>query len=542
MLGDTLQQIALAAAESLALDEVLGRIVRGLAETASLALARIWLLAPGDVCATCAMRARCPDQTRCLHLVASAGHPQTEPPGSWERTNGTFARIPLGVAKVGRIAAAAEPIWLPDVQDASAWIVRPEWARAEGIRSFAGQPLVFRGEVLGVLATFYREAIDATTFGWLRAFAAQAATAIANARAFGEVTLLRERVERERDYLREEVRAASAGGAIVGESAALGAVLEQIALVAPTTATVLVQGESGTGKELVAQAIHERSGRRDKPFVRVNCAAIPRELFESEFFGHVRGSFTGAVRDRVGRFELADGGTLFLDEVGEVPLELQGKLLRVLQEGTFERVGEERTRRVDVRIVAATNRDLRRELEAGRFREDLFYRLAVFPIEVPPLRARRADIGPLAAHFLRLAEPRIGRRGLRLTVANVRRLEQYEWPGNVRELASVIQRATILARGDRLDVDAVLPEAGRGARGPAARPASGRTPHPTEAGAIETEAERRERERANVVAALARSGGKVYGAGGAAELLGVPATTLASRLRALGIRRPRREA
>src|SRR5581483_9516874 len=208
----------------------------------------------------------------------------------------------------------------------------------------------------------------------------------------------------------------------------------------------------------------------------------------------------------------------------------------------FERVGEERTRRVDVRIVAATNRDLRRELEAGRFREDLFYRLAVFPIEVPPLRARRADIGPLAAHFLRLAEPRIGRRGLRLTVANVRRLEQYEWPGNVRELASVIQRATILARGDRLDVDAVLPEAGRGARGPAARPASGRTPHPTEAGAIETEAERRERERANVVAALARSGGKVYGAGGAAELLGVPATTLASRLRALGIRRPRREA
>jgi transcriptional regulator with GAF, ATPase, and Fis domain len=541
VLSDTLQQIALAAAESLALDEVLGRIVRGLAETADLALARIWLLAPGDTCATCSMRGQCPDQTQCLHLVASAGHPQTEPPEAWARTNGTFRRIPLGVLKVGRIAASAEPIWLADAHRDYAWIARPEWARAEGINSFAGHPLVFRGEVLGVLGVFYRTEIDEAIFGWLHAFAAQAATAIANARAFGELTLLRERVERERDYLREEVRLARTGGAIVGESAALRAMLEQIELVAPTNATVLVQGESGTGKELVAQAIHERSRRHEKPLVRVNCAAIPRELFESEFFGHVRGSFTGAVRDRAGRFELADGGTLFLDEVGEVPMELQGKLLRVLQEETFERVGEERTRRVDVRIVAATNRDLPREIEAGRFREDLFYRLAVFPIEMPPLRARRGDIGALAAHFLRLAEPRIGRSGLRLTVGDVRRLEQYEWPGNVRELASVIERATILARGDRLAIDAVMPKPGRGARGVATRTSSEHILQKTKpAVAIETESERRARERANLVAALERSGGKVYGSGGAAELLGVPSTTLASRLRALGIRHSRR--
>jgi transcriptional regulator with GAF, ATPase, and Fis domain len=540
VLSETLQQIALAAAESLALDEVLGRIVRGLAETAGLALARIWLLGPGDICAACPMRAECPDQSRCLHLVASAGRSLTELPEAWTGIDGSFRRIPLGVRKVGQIAASGEPIWLPDVHEDYAWIARPEWARSEGISSFAGHPLVFRGEVLGVLAVFTRNTIDATTCGWLRAFAAQAAIAIANARAFEELTELRERLELERDYLREEVRAARAAGAIIGESAALQATLEQIELVAATDASVLVQGESGTGKELVAQAIHERSRRREKPLVRVNCAAIPRELFESEFFGHARGSFTGAVRDRVGRFELADGGTLFLDEVGEIPLELQGKLLRVLQEGTFERVGEERSRRVDVRIVAATNRDLRRELESGRFRQDLFYRLAVFPIEMPPLRARRSDIGALATHFLRLAEPRIGRRGLRLTEGDVRRLEQYEWPGNVRELASVIERATILARGDRLAIDTVLPKLERDAGGEATPVSPGRVLQTTEGESIETEAERLARERASLIAALDRSGGKVSGPGGAAELLGVPPTTLASRLRALGIARWRR--
>ena len=540
VLGETLQEIAFAAAESHALDEVLDRIVRGLAETAGLALARIWLLGPGDVCATCSMREECPDQTRCLHLVASAGRPLAQPPELWARTDGSFRRMPLGVRKVGTIGATAEPIWVPDVREDSTWIARPEWARSEEIRSFAGHPLVFRGEVLGVLAVFCRHGIDAATFGWLRAFAAQASIAIANAHAFGELARLRDRLELERDYLREEVRATRAAGPILGESAALRAVLEQIELVAQTDASVLVQGESGTGKELVAQAIHERSRRHAKPLVRVNCAAIPRELFESEFFGHVRGSFTGAVRDRVGRFELADGGTLFLDEVGEVPLELQGKLLRVLQEGTFERVGDERTRRVDARIVAATNRDLRREIDSGRFREDLFYRLAVFPIEVPPLRARRDDIGPLAAHFLRLAEPRIGRRSLRLTAGDVQRLEQYTWPGNVRELANVIEHAAILARGDRLAIDAALPDSRHGTRGLASGPEPERVLQRPDAGAVETDAERRARERANLVAALERSGGKVYGSGGAAEVLGIRPTTLASRLRALGIQPSRR--
>ena len=244
--------------------------------------------------------------------------------------------------------------------------------------------------------------------------------------ALAEVDSLRQRLELENAYLREEIREGGHHQGIIGRSPAIEACLRQIDLVAGTDATVLVSGESGTGKELVARAIHEASRRRDRPLIRVNCAAIPRELFESEFFGHAKGAFTGAVRDRVGRFELADGGTLFLDEVGEIPLDLQGKLLRVLQERQFERIGEERTRTVDVRLVAATNRDLKAEVKRGRFREDLYFRLNVFPIGVVPLRERREDIPLIAQHFLRGVVRRLNIPDLRLTEGDVRRLSRYD--------------------------------------------------------------------------------------------------------------------
>ena len=275
--------------------------------------------------------------------------------------------------------------------------------RKRGLSAFAGHPLEFRGEILGVLAVFSRERLGPLDFGWLRAFADQAAIAIANARAFEEIERLRRQLESENSYLREEVDEAHAFGEIIGRSPALGKLLEQIELVAPTKASVLILGESGTGKELVARAIHQRSGRSARPLVKVNCAAVPRELFESEFFGHVKGSFTGAVKDRIGRFQLADGGTLFLDEVGEIPLDLQGKLLRVLQEGQIERVGDDETRQVDVRVIAATNRDLEADVAAGRFRQDLYFRLSVFPIEVVPLRERTEDIPLLGPAFFRAA-------------------------------------------------------------------------------------------------------------------------------------------
>ena len=347
--------------------------------------------------------------------------------------------------------------------------------------------------------------------------------------ALAEVDSLRERFEQENAYLKEEIRAESHHQGIIGRSPATEALRHQIDVVAGTDATVLVTGESGTGKELIARAIHEASRRRDRPLIRVNCAAIPRDLFESEFFGHARGAFTGALRDRIGRFELADGGTLFLDEVGEIPLDLQGKLLRVLQERQFERVGEERTRAVDVRLIAATNRDLKEEVRRGRFREDLYFRLNVFPIASAPLRERREDVPLIAQHVLKAAARRLNRADLRLTEADARRLSRYDWPGNVRELENVIERAAILAERGRLRFD--LPEA-RGA-GPEARVIAPLA----EAGRPLTEEERRTRARSEIEAALHMSGGRIFGAGGAAELLGLKPTTLRSRMKVLGVQR-----
>ena len=273
----------------------------------------------------------------------------------------------------------------------------------EQIRGFSGTAISFKGDVLGVMAAFGRVSSMAEAGAWPEVIAHHIGGAVANARAFEEIQGLKAQLEVQNAYLQEEVVQAKAFGELVGQSAALRHLVSQIDLVASTDASVLVGGETGTGKELVAYEIHNRSRRKEKPLVRVNCASIPKDLFESEFFGHARGAFTGAIRDRAGRFEAADGGTLFLDEIGEVPLDLQGKLLRVLQEKRYERVGEDRTRLADVRVIAATNRDLKKEVAAGRFREDLYYRLNVFPISVMPLRERVDDIPLLAKHFVDLS-------------------------------------------------------------------------------------------------------------------------------------------
>jgi transcriptional regulator with GAF, ATPase, and Fis domain len=406
----------------------------------------------------------------------------------------------------------------------------PEWIQRETIESFAGQPLVFRGETLGVLGVFRRALINEREFGWLRMFANQAAAAVANARAFSELDRLRQQLESHNAYLKEEFDSALSFGRIVGRSRSLLYVLGQVDDVASTDATVLITGESGTGKELLAREIHERSRRSQRPFVRVNCSAIPREMFESEFFGHVRGAFTGAMRDRPGRFQVADGGTIFLDEIGDLPLELQPKLLRVLQEGEYERVGEDVTRKVDVRVIAATNQNLAEDVRARRFREDLFYRLNVLPLALPPLRVRSDDIPLLATHAIAEVSKRLGIEAPTLTQADAERLQRYDWPGNVRELENVIQRAVILSKGARLRLDIALAE----------------LPAPVTSVAdadrsevVLTDREWRERERANLMKALRRADGRIYGQGGAAELLGINPTTLASRLRALKITPPK---
>ncbi len=348
-------------------------------------------------------------------------------------------------------------------------------------------------------------------------------------RTLAENARLRDELQRERDYLREEVSVAMNFGRIIGTSPALRRMLKRIEAVAETPANVLVEGESGVGKELVATAIHVRSPRAEGPLVKVNCASIPKELFESEFFGHVKGAFTGAHRDRIGRFQLADGGTIFLDEVGEIPMELQGKLLRVLQESEFERVGDDVTRSVDVRVIAATNRDLEQLIVDGEFREDLFYRLSVFPVQVPPLRERGEDIVQLAQHFLEQTCKDFGRDVLALTRAQTANLRAYDWPGNVRELKNVIERAVILSTGKVLRLDLSMPSLRADVDTLAAT---------GESDDVMTETEMREFQKGNIVKALEQSNWKVSGTGGAAELLGVKPTTLADRIKTLGISKP----
>ena len=358
--------------------------------------------------------------------------------------------------------------------------------------------------------------------------------------ALEEIEGLKSQLELRNDYLQEAVVEAKAFGDLVGQSSGLRHVVSQIDVVAPTEASVLILGETGTGKELVAHEIHQRSARKEGPLVRVNCASIPRELFESEFFGHVKGSFTGAVKDRAGRFETAEGGTIFLDEVGEIPLDIQNKLLRVLQEKRYERVGGDVTRRANVRIVAATNRDLKKAVAAGRFREDLYYRLNVFPIQVPPLRERMDDIPLLAKHCVELSTRELKCAKPRLTRAAVTHLQSYDWPGNVRELRNVIERAVILARGGVLDFD--LPITGQAA--PPARPGpktDSSAGNPAAQPKFLTEVEVELFERDNLLHALEAANWKISGPDSAAELMGLKPTTLLSRMTKWGLKRPERE-
>ena len=340
----------------------------------------------------------------------------------------------------------------------------------------------------------------------------------------------RAQLQAHNDYLWEEIRSEHNFGDIIGKSPGLQKVMQQIQLVAPTCAAVLVTGESGTGKELVARAIHDHSPRRGHVLIKVNCSAVPENLFESEFFGHMKGAFTGALKDKPGRFELADGGTLFLDEIGEVPLAMQAKLLRVLQEQELERVGDIRTRTVNVRIIAATSRDLKKEVDAGRFRQDLFYRLSVFPIEIPPLRERREDIPPLAAHFVMQSARRMSRPPPRVTESTMSQLTSYDWPGNVRELQNAIERAVILSQRGLLRFEL--------AESKAIDTPCALTSTVTKS-ALLTRDELKRQERESIATALKQTGGKVFGPGGAAELLGMKPTTLASRITALGLKRKR---
>jgi formate hydrogenlyase transcriptional activator len=432
--------------------------------------------------------------------------------------------------------------------------VERQWATeerllAEGIRSLAGAPMMVRGRCIGTLhvSSVTPERYTEADRDFLQEVANQVALAIENMRAYEEIAALKARLERENVYLQDEIRREHNFDEIVGASPPLLEVLRRVEQAAPTDATVLILGETGTGKELIARAIHDRSARRTRPLVKVNCGAIAAGLVESELFGHVKGAFTGALERRIGRFELADGGTLFLDEVGELPPEIQVKLLRVLQEREFEPVGSSQTVRVDVRIIAATARDLEEAARAGRFRADLFYRLNVLPLRMPALRERRADVPQLVMFFLDRFARRLGKRIEGVSQETMSLLVDYGWPGNIRELQNVIERGVVLCQGPVLALGPdLLPEVpgatpARAARAtdatipdaPAAapRPAEGPAASPDETVALD------EVERRHIVAVLRQTRGVIEGPRGAATRLGLHPNTLRSRMKKLGISR-----
>lgn len=384
---------------------------------------------------------------------------------------------------------------------------------------FTSTPVIRDGEIIGAVVVF-------------RDISERLNTEAKLTQALNELQNLKSRLEQQNEYLQEEILQDNQYHEIVGNSSSIREIIEKIKVVAQTDANVMIYGESGTGKELIARAIHQSSHRKQQPLIRVNCAAIPAELFESEFFGHAKGAFTGAVRDRAGRFELADQGTLFLDEIGEIPLELQSKLLRVLQEGTFERVGEERTRKVNVRIIAATNRNLKLEVRQKRFREDLYFRLNVFPIFSPALRERKEDIPLLVSHFSKLISEKRRVPYLSFSQKHIQELQRYNWPGNIRELQNVLERAMITARHGAVSFQYLLEQEGQPVAHQAKQP---NTPLQQNLPEILTIEDMKQLEIDNLKRAVEHCDGKIFGENGAAKLLGVNPTTLISKLKKLKI-------
>jgi formate hydrogenlyase transcriptional activator len=425
----------------------------------------------------------------------------------------------------GQVLRTQQPFILSTLAQAAAWPRYLERVRPLGAESVCILPLTTARQRLGTLVFVSRQpgAYDAVDLDFLRRVATQVAVAFENALAFECIEQLKEKLEKEIIYLEEEIRSDRNFEEIVGESAALRRVLKQVETVAPTDSTVLVVGETGTGKELIARALHQLSPRHERTFVKLNCAAIPSGLLESELFGHEKGAFTGAIMQKIGRFELADQGTLFLDEVGDIPAELQPKLLRVLQEQEFERLGSTRTIRVNVRLLAATNRDLPRMVEDGQFRGDLFYRLNVFPIVLPPLRERRDDIPRLVRHLTQTFARRMGRRIETISADIMHALVQYSWPGNVRELENVIERAVILSPGKALQIPVSD-----------LKPTAGPVPKATDADVTLADAERQ-----HILRVLRDAEWVLGGANGAATRLGMKRTTLQSKMKKLGIARPK---
>jgi len=519
-----LREISARVAAGHRLEDVLTTVTSVLVERADFRSVAIWLYLQDDECERCrALPASDRTEQRRLHRVTrTTSSPMLE----------QLHTLPLNDAFAARLARDRSPIWENDLLKLAKLLAlmteghvelskaEDSAARAaqEGLRGAALFPLFVGEDFTGILFMTAEREITPEEVGYLEVFALQTASIIRWSRTYGEIERLRDRLAEENSYLDEAVRQEAGFTGIVGISGALKEVLPLIAQVAPTDSTVLLVGETGTGKELFARAVHEASRRAGHPMIKVNCGGFASGLVDSELFGHERGAFTGATQRRVGRFELANRGTLFLDEVAELPPETQVKLLRVLQEREFERVGGERTIAVDVRLIAATHRDLELEVSRERFRADLYYRLNVLPIRIPPLRERPEDVEPLVGHFVAHFGRRMGKKFRGLSQGSLGRLQGYDWPGNIRELQNVIERACVLAKGPVVDV----PDPALGTR-------QRRAWHPTTLD---------EAEQAHIGRTLEQTGWRIEGPGGAAALLGLRPSTLRSRIKKHGLLRP----
>jgi len=506
-----LEDIALQMASSLNLNEVLNTISQGLVDNLGAAFARIWLLGPGDLCDECFKSPSCRKQEKCLHLKASAG--------MYTNLNGEYRRVPLGESPLGRIAIDKEPVFAKDLKNDDRF-QNKEWITANGFCCYAGYPLIFGNELIGATAIFSQSKMSHGEFKHVAGFANQASIAIKNAQLFGEVENLKNQLQAECKYLQEEIKFEYNYEEIIGQSAAFKYVLFKVEQIAAMDTTVLILGETGTGKELIARAIHSQSARRDRPLVKVNCATLPANLIESELFGHEKGAFTGAQRNQLGRFEVADEATIFLDEIGELPLELQSRLLRVLQDGEYERLGSPQTRKVDVRVIAASNRDLEAEVWKGGFRKDLWYRLSVFPITIQPLRERAEDIPLLVEFLVQKFSRKLGKLIHKIPSDVIKTLQKHPWPGNVRELENVIERAIINTQGPDLQLAETLMT-------------------PLAEGLAESQNLSLEQvDRDYIVRILEGCHWKIEGIDGAARILNLNPSTLRGRMRKLGIQKP----
>ena len=506
-----LEKIAFQMTASLDLQEILNTITQGLVDEFNASFARIWLLGSGDLCQECYKANICTNREECLHLKASAG--------KYTNLNGEYRRVPLSDMKLGRIVTSGEPIFTSDLLMDERFSNK-KWIDENGLRSYGGYPLVFREKLLGVIAMFSQHQILQPEFNHFSGFASQASIAIQFAQLYAEVEKLKDQLHAENIYLQEEIKLEHNFDEIIGQSAGLRYVLFKVEQIADTDITVLILGETGTGKELIARAIHNRSARKDRPLIKVSCASLPANLIESELFGHEIGAFTSAQTRQIGRFELADGATIFLDEIGELPLELQSRLLRVLQDGEFERLGNSRTIKADTRIIAATNRDLEEEVRRGKFRKDLYYRLDVFPITLPPLRERTEDIPLLVDFMTQKFARKLGKQIQTIPSSVINTLQTYSWPGNVRELENVIERAVINSREPVLQLKEKLA-----------------------ASQVEEVAKNQwvgldQVERDYIFRVLEETRWKIEGRDGAARILDLNPSTLRGRMRKLGIRRP----